>query len=94
MSIFTASGDEESIPTHSDYTPGIDFKADGGYVIAQPSIHKSGKRYSWKKNPPEGWLADSAYGQVESLSVGEILTTMPEWLGKLIDAAPGERSSI
>ena len=31
--------------------PGIDVKADGGYVIAPPSIHASGRLYAW--NP---WL--------------------------------------
>jgi putative DNA primase/helicase len=27
--------------------PGIDFKTDGGYVIAPPSVHESGRRYQW-----------------------------------------------
>jgi len=27
--------------------PGIDLKADGGYVIAPPSLHVSGRRYEW-----------------------------------------------
>jgi Bifunctional DNA primase/polymerase, N-terminal/AAA domain/Primase C terminal 1 (PriCT-1)/Winged helix-turn-helix DNA-binding len=27
--------------------PGIDIRADGGYVIAPPSIHETGKRYEW-----------------------------------------------
>lgn len=26
---------------------GIDLKADGGYVIAPPSMHASGRRYEW-----------------------------------------------
>jgi hypothetical protein len=27
--------------------PGIDFRGDGGYVVASPSNHKSGQLYSW-----------------------------------------------
>src|SRR5919112_304276 len=27
--------------------PGLDLKADGGYVVAPPSIHPSGARYRW-----------------------------------------------
>jgi hypothetical protein len=30
--------------------PGIDFKADGGYIVAVPSNHVSGGKYSWKIN--------------------------------------------
>lgn len=30
-----------------DY-PGIDIRADGGYIVAPPSKHASGKKYNWK----------------------------------------------
>jgi hypothetical protein len=30
------------------FRPGLDLKADGGYVIAPPSTHLSGKRYEWE----------------------------------------------
>jgi hypothetical protein len=47
--------------------PGIDVKADGGYIVAPPSSHASGRRYEWEASshpddialaPPPGWLLD------------------------------------
>ncbi|HEX8502808.1 MAG TPA: bifunctional DNA primase/polymerase [Pyrinomonadaceae bacterium] len=39
---------------------GLDVKTDGGYVVAAPSLHASGKRYSWRtrRSPATmpGWL--------------------------------------
>lgn len=29
--------------------PGIDLRGEGGYVVAPPSIHESGVRYTWKE---------------------------------------------
>jgi Bifunctional DNA primase/polymerase, N-terminal/Primase C terminal 1 (PriCT-1) len=46
--------------------PGIDIKADGGYVLAPPSVHPSGRRYCWLVNgarefaPAPEWLLDQA----------------------------------
>lgn len=39
---------------------GLDFKADGGYVVAPPSLHVSGKKYKWenKAKPEDIDLAD------------------------------------
>ena len=28
--------------------PGVDVKADGGYIVAPPSVHASGRRYEWE----------------------------------------------
>lgn len=47
--------------------PGLDVRGDGGYVVAPPSLHASGRRYQWELSGdpddvavapmPEGWLA-------------------------------------
>lgn len=33
--------------------PGIDVRGDGGYVVAPPSVHNSGGRYTWDVGQPE-----------------------------------------
>ena len=38
--------------------PSLDVKADGGYVVAPPSIHPSGRAYAWVV-PPEGEPAEA-----------------------------------
>lgn len=74
---------------------GIDFKADGGYIVAAPSGHISGKRYSWTI-PHLGtnvaalpdWLAtlllnDSLYSFKEVSSSTKIAKGVPkpnEWI--------------
>lgn len=37
--------------------PGIDLRADGGFVVAPPSIHPSGRRYEWSRSPDRTPLA-------------------------------------
>lgn len=45
--------------------PGLDVRGDGGYIIAPPSLHRSGQRYAWEPaHDPDDVL----------------LAPMPEWL--------------
>lgn len=60
---------DERITTGTSIAPGIDFRGNGGYVIAPPSVHPSGKRYEWEvsHHPRETPLAD-----------------LPEWLHAIL----------
>ena len=33
--------------------PGLDIRADAGYIVAPPSLHASGKKYEWEVHPDE-----------------------------------------
>lgn len=37
--------------------PGIDLRAEGGCVVAPPSVHPSGRRYAWAAGPNDAPLA-------------------------------------
>lgn len=52
--------------------PDLDLKADGGYVVAPPSIHPTGVAYSWEVAPDE----------VDGL------TPLPSWVSELIETPP------
>jgi len=52
---------------------GIDVRGDGGYFVAPPSVHESGRAYEWE--------ADHAPGEVA-------LAPLPPWLVELLTASP------
>lgn len=47
------SSPAEPIPTRTRVLSGVDIRGDGGYVIAPPSLHASGKQYQWEIEPCE-----------------------------------------
>ncbi len=57
--------------------PGVDIRGDGGYVVAPPSLHPSGRRYAWRKGREAGRIA---------------LAAIPGWLKRKIVAGTGERT--
>ena len=46
--LYFKAPDELLKSTGSQIAPGIDTRAEGGYVIAPPSLHISGQRYEWE----------------------------------------------
>jgi putative DNA primase/helicase len=43
---FTYPGEE--VKNRQKFLPGLDLRADGGYIVAPPSLHLSGENYTWK----------------------------------------------
>jgi hypothetical protein len=40
--------------------PGVDWRGAGGYVVAPPSLHASGRRYEWARSPDWSRTLDAA----------------------------------
>lgn len=59
---------------------GLDFRGDGGYVVAPPSRHVSGNSYRWLERP------DGLSEDAEGLAFAEA----PQWLEKLWQKKPSE----
>jgi hypothetical protein len=88
--------------------PGLDVRGDGGYIVAPPSLHQSGKQYLWvdaahvlEALPP--WLcelmtprahaAQTAPGVLSRLPVVPAEEAEGFWLGRaLARAQPGTRN--
>lgn len=54
-----------TVANRAGLLPGIDIRGDGGYIVAPPSVHPSGRLYEWAIRPedepltdPPSWLLD------------------------------------
>jgi len=54
--------------------PGLDIRADGGYIVAPPSNHTSGRRYEWK-HLDEAPLAEAPIWLIKMLSEDKTYNT-------------------
>ena len=57
-------GDPIRCSTGQDDEKGIDVRADGGYVLAPPSIHPSGHVYTWDLTLLDGTASPRLYSLV------------------------------
>ncbi len=69
----TGNGEHYLFKCHSPITnrtnapmKGIDIRGDGGYIVASPSIHPNGNRYSWEVEPKN--IADAPSWLIELLN--------------------------
>lgn len=53
------------VPSKIGWLEDVDIRADGGYIVAPPSIHPNGTRYEWEQDPEEYELITSDDTEVE-----------------------------
>lgn len=70
---------------------GLDIKTDGGYIIAPPSLHKSGNRYAWISSPDNTPLAEVPDWMLNMLQEKEVVVTTETSIGPAI--FQGERNN-
>jgi hypothetical protein len=73
------------VHNRAGFRPGLDLRGDGGYVVAPPSIHPSGRVYTWAPTgdperaapaPLPAWLLHAASG---ALGKGRVGHTREHW---------------
>ena len=67
-----------TMKTRANVLEGIDFRGDGGYIIAPPSLHVSGNTYHWLdlNKPlvaPPTWLVEMINGQQTTLDTNRVI---------------------
>ena len=61
--LFFLMPEEGDVRNRTNIRPGIDVRGTGGYVVAPPSVHISGGKYSWENlsglEPAPTWIIDA-----------------------------------
>lgn len=78
--------DVDHIPNRVGLLPGVDIRADGGYVVVPPSVHSSGRLYEWTRHGEPGKLPPHLVGLLTSHASAERdgEEDSPKWLSDLL----------
>ena len=74
--------------------PGLDIRAEGGYIVAPPSIHPNGKAYEWEATlrPSAVHMADMPAWMIDMLSEGVSVGVVRQASAQIDDKIPsGQR---
>ena len=81
--LFRYPNDGKRYRTRVRFAEGLDSRADGGYIVAPPSLHQSGRHYEWEASSEPGMvdLADAPEWFLQHIRDEPIdaLATRPEW---------------
>ena len=65
--------DNATNKTRAGLYDGIDIRAEGGYIVAPPSVHPNGRIYEWEQGP-----GDCEIAQADSAVINFLMGTVPE----------------
>lgn len=66
----------EPIKNRTNILEGIDFRGDGGYVVAPPSVHSNGNEYEWEYDIDEYDIADADATVMKLLETARAATNL------------------
>ena len=69
-----------------NFLPGIDIRSNGGYIVAPPSIHASGKGYAWRNDQ----MISDAPAWLLSLLTSKVQTPLKASTQKVIEGGRNE----
>ena len=72
------------LPNKASWLDSVDIRADGGYVVAPPSVHPNGNKYEWEQAPNEYDLITSEDIDVEFV-FNSILASNLKEKGKVLN---------
>lgn len=86
------------VKNRTGFHPGLDIRGDGGYIVAPPSVHRSGRTYEWDAtaHPDDTQLVDAPSWLLDEIQKDAVHKARPaeEWAKEFQKSLEeGERNS-